>query len=56
MKNIGFGYYLDKDILKDYQKKSLKLRLKWLYQANRLRKYYPKKTIKKQEIFRKGNV
>ena len=56
MKKTGFDYYLDKDILKDYQGKSLQLRLKWLYLANRLRKYYPKEIIKKQERFRKGSV
>ena len=49
---IGFNYYLDNDIIKDYQKKPLKLRLKWLYQANKLRKYYSKDIIEKQDRFR----
>jgi len=56
MKKTGFDYYLDKDILQDYQKKSLKLRLKWLYQGNKLRKHYSKEIIKKQEKLRRGEV
>jgi len=56
MKKTGFDYYLDKDILQDYKKKSLKLRLKWLYQGNKLRKHYSKGIIKKQEKLRRGEV
>ena len=48
----GFDYYLDENIVEDYQKKPLRLRLKWLYQANKLRKYYSKDIIKKQEKLR----
>lgn len=52
----GFDYYLDKKICEDYQKKPLRLRLKWLYQANKLRKHYPKDIIEKQERLRSGEV
>lgn len=52
----GFNYYLEKDILKDYQNKPLELRLKWLFMGNKLRKYSSKKTIKNQEKFRKARI
>jgi len=54
MKKInGFDYYLEKEIIEDYQKKPIVLRLKWLYQANILRKHLPKRIIKLQDRFRK---
>jgi len=52
MKENGFNYYLDKDTLKNYQKKPLKLRLRWLCQGNKLRKYYSKDIIQIQDKFR----
>jgi hypothetical protein len=42
MEKTGFDYYIEEEILKDYQKKSLKLRLKWLYYGNKFRQKYPK--------------
>jgi hypothetical protein len=51
---MGFNYYLDKDILKDYKKMPLAERLKWLYSANEFRKHYPKEIIRRQEKLR-GN-
>ncbi len=48
----GFDYYLDENIIEDYQKKPLRLRLKWLYQANKLRKCYSKDIIEKQNKLR----
>jgi hypothetical protein len=42
--------------MKEYKKVPLKLRLQWLYQLNKLRKYYPKDIIQKQEKFRKGEI
>ena len=55
MKNKkGFDYYLEREILEDYGKKPLELRLRWLYYANKFRKYYPKEIIERQEKFRKG--
>jgi hypothetical protein len=52
----GFDYYLEKDILEGYEKKTIELRLKWLYYANKFRKYYPKEIIERQEKFRKGEI
>jgi hypothetical protein len=52
----GFDYYLEKDILKNYHKKPLELRLKWLFMGNKLRKYCSKKTIKIQNKFREGKI
>jgi hypothetical protein len=42
------------DILKEYKKKPMLLRLAWLYQGNILRKKYPKSIIKLQNKFREG--
>ena len=48
----GFDYYIDEEILKDYQKKPLKFRLKWLYFGNKFRQKYPKDVIEMQEKMR----
>jgi len=37
MEKTGFDYFLEEGILRDYQQKSLKLRLKWLYYGNKFR-------------------
>lgn len=50
----GFAYGLDEEILKDYQKKPIELRLKWLYMGNLLRKGYSKDVIRIQDKFRQG--
>ena len=55
-KLTGFYYYVDDEKIKEYKNKPLELRLQWLYQINKLRKYYPKDIIKKQEEFRKGEI
>ncbi len=52
----GFDYFIDKEILADYQKKPLNLRLQWLYYANKLRKSLPKKIQKIQDKFRKAEI
>lgn len=52
----GFSYSLDEEILKDYQKKPVKLRLKWLYMGNLLRKGYSKRISKLQDKFREGKI
>jgi len=51
-KLVGFEYYLDEETIKKYQEKSPKLRLKWLYFGNLLRKQYPQEIIKLQDKFR----
>ena len=52
MGKAGFDYHIDEEILKDYQKKPLKLRLKWLYYGNKFRQKYPKDVIETQEKMR----
>lgn len=54
--NKGFRYFLTDEILKEYENKSIKLRLKWLYQINKFRHNYPKEIIRIQEKFRKGKI
>ncbi len=39
----GYTYHIEEDVLKEYQKKPLHLRLQWLYMGNCLRKGYGKK-------------
>lgn len=55
-KHKGFGYHLTMDIIREYQAMPIEKRLAWLYQANLLRKFYPKKTIKLQNLFREGKI
>jgi len=52
MAKTGFDYYLSREALEGYKKKSLKLRLEWLFYGNILRKNYPKEIIEKQERLR----
>lgn len=52
----GFSYNLDEEILEDYREKPLKLRLKWLYMGNLLRKGYSKRVSKLQDKFREGKM
>lgn len=55
-KTYGFDYYLAKETIREYQKKPIELRLKWLYYANLLRKAYPKRIIEIQDKFREGKI
>ena len=55
-KKRGFDYYLEDEILEDYKRKSIKLRLRWLYQINELRRDYPKEIIESHEKFRRGEL
>jgi hypothetical protein len=52
----GFDYYLSRDIIDDYRKTSLELRLQWLYMGNLLRMSYDRKTIEIQDRFREGKI
>ncbi|MCM8783183.1 MAG: hypothetical protein NC818_00165 [Candidatus Omnitrophica bacterium] len=56
MKIVGFGYHLSHRKIKEYQKMPLEKRLLWLYQGNLLRRAYPKRIIKMQDKFRKGEI
>ena len=53
-KDKGFEYYLTDEVITEYQKKPIALRLKWLYQGNLLRMKYPKHIIKLQDKLRHG--
>jgi hypothetical protein len=40
----------------EYRKWSIERRLQWLFLANKMRKFLPKRTIEIQEAFRKGEI
>ncbi len=50
----GFDYYLSQEVIDDYRKTPLDLRLQWLYMGNQLRMGYDQKTIEIQDRFREG--
>jgi hypothetical protein len=58
MKNkyCGFYYYVSLKKIRQYQKMPLEMKLAWLYQANILRRAYPKKIIELQDKFRCGEI
>jgi len=53
---MGFDYFIYEETLRDYQKKSLELRLKWLYYGNKFRQQYPREVIEKQEKLRGAQI
>ncbi len=52
----GFSYILTKDQIDEYSSWPVERRLKWLFIANKMRRYLPKKTIEIQEAFRQGKI
>jgi hypothetical protein len=52
----GFSYYLTKEQITEYSSWTVERRLKWLFIANKMRRYLPKKTIEIQEAFRQGKI
>jgi hypothetical protein len=52
----GFGYRLAIKKIHEYQKMPIEKRLVWLYQGNLLRKFYPKKIVRLQDKFRRGDI
>jgi hypothetical protein len=52
----GFTYTVSQEQIDEYRKWSPDRRLKWLFQANKMRKLLPKKTIEIQEAFRQGKI
>jgi hypothetical protein len=52
----GFTYTVSREQMDEYAKWPLDRRLKWLFQANKMRKLLPKKTIEIQEAFRQGKI
>ncbi len=55
-KKKGFDYYLSKEVIDEYRKTPLELRLKWLYMGNVLRMGYDKKTVEIQDRLREGKL
>jgi len=52
----GFSYNLTKEQIDEYLSWPVERRLKWLFIANKMRRYLPKKTIEIQEAFRQGKI
>ncbi len=52
----GFSYTVSQEQMEEYRTWSLDRRLKWLFQANKMRRFLPKKTIAIQEAFRQGKI
>jgi len=52
----GFTYTVSREQIHEYMKWPLNRRLKWLFQANQMRKLLPPKTIEIQEAFRQGKI
>jgi hypothetical protein len=52
----GFTYTVSREQIDEYMKWSLDRRLKWLFQANKMRKFLPRKIIEIQEAFRQGKI
>jgi uncharacterized membrane protein YfbV (UPF0208 family) len=50
----GFTYTVSREQINEYRTWPLDRRLAWLFQANKMRKLLPKKTIEIQEAFRQG--
>jgi len=52
----GFTYTVSREQIDEYRAWRVDRRLKWLFQANKMRKLLPKKTIEIQEAFREGKI
>jgi len=55
-RGTGFTYTVSWEQMDEYAKWPLDRRLKWLFQANKMRRLLPKKTIEIQEAFRQGKI
>jgi hypothetical protein len=56
VQNKGFTYSVSREQIDEYRKWSPDRRLRWLFQANKMRKLLPKKTIEIQEAFRQAKI
>ena len=52
----GFTYTVSWEQIHEYMKWPMDRRLKWLFQANQMRKLLPQKTIEVQEAFRQAKI
>ena len=55
-RGAGFTYTVSREQIDEYRKWPLDRRLKWLFQANKMRKLLPQKTIEIQESFRQAKI
>ena len=52
----GFTYSVSREQISEYRTWPQARRLKWLFFANKMRKFLPPKAIKIQEDFREGKI
>jgi hypothetical protein len=52
----GFTYYVSQEQIEEYSSWPIERRLKWLFLANKMRRFLPHKTIELQEAFRQGKI
>ena len=55
-RGTGFTYTVSREQMDEYGRWPLDRRLKWLFQANKMRKLLPQKTIEIQEAFRQAKI
>ena len=55
-KKKGFTYTVSREQIIEYSTWPLDRRIKWLFQANKMRKFLPQKIIEIQEAFRQGKI
>jgi hypothetical protein len=52
----GFTYTVSHEQMDEYANWPLDRRLKWLFQANKMRRLLPQRTIEIQEAFRQAKI
>ena len=52
----GFAYFVSKEQIEEYSSWPIERRLQWLFLANKMRRFLPRKTTKLQEAFRQGEI
>jgi hypothetical protein len=52
----GFAYFVSKEQIEEYSSWPIERRLQWLFLANKMRRFLPRKTIELQEAFRQGKI
>jgi hypothetical protein len=52
----GYTYTVSREQIAEYRTWPVDRRLAWLFQANKMRKLLPQKTIEIQEAFRQGKI
>ena len=48
--------HFDKEQIEEYSSWPIERRLQWLFLANKMRRFLPRKTIELQEAFRQGKI